>query len=118
MPTTSIPGFPTLKGLHMWVWLGLVSMVFLGVYDICKKHSLTGNAVLPTLFFSNLASVCLMLPILLLSHSSPGLMQSAGFYAAPMPLHFHGLMASRADISPGTAALLGLGPVRLSAAAE
>ena len=82
----------------MWVWLGLVSMVFLGVYDICKKRALTDNAVLPTLFFSNLASVCLMLPILILSRSSPGLMQSVGLYSAPMPLNFHGLMVIKALI--------------------
>lgn len=82
----------------MWVWLGVVSMVFLGVYDICKKHSLTDNAVLPTLFLSNLASVFLMLPILFLSLLSPDLMQSVGLYSAPMSLKFHGLMVVKALI--------------------
>ena len=49
----------------MWIWLGLVSMFFLGVYDVCKKHALRENAVLPVLFLSNLASVQLAWPLLL-----------------------------------------------------
>lgn len=48
----------------MWIWLGVVSMLFLGVYDLCKKHALNHNAVLPTLFFSNLAGLSLVLPLL------------------------------------------------------
>ena len=82
----------------MWVWLGLISMVFLGVYDVCKKRALTDNAVLPTLFFSNLASVCLMLPILCLSLKSPDFMRSIGLYSAPMSLKFHGLLVIKAII--------------------
>ncbi|MDF7826095.1 EamA family transporter [Pontiellaceae bacterium B12227] len=82
----------------MWIWLGLISMVFLGVYDLCKKHALTDNAVLPTLFFSNLASVCLMIPVLLGSKFAPDLMKNIGLYAAPMELHWHGYMVVKALI--------------------
>lgn len=48
----------------MWIGLGLLSCVFLGVYDLCKKHALNGNAVLPVLFGSNLVALTMMLPIL------------------------------------------------------
>ncbi|VGO20625.1 EamA family transporter [Pontiella sulfatireligans] len=82
----------------MWIWLGLVSMLFLGVYDLCKKHALNDNAVLPTLFFSNLASVCLTLPVILGSLAAPDLMQNMGLYAAPMPLQWHGYMVIKALI--------------------
>ncbi|MDF7798358.1 EamA family transporter [Pontiellaceae bacterium B1224] len=82
----------------MWIWLGLVSMAFLGVYDLCKKHALTDNAVLPTLFFSNLASVCLMVPVLLGSRFAPELMGRIGLYAAPMDLQWHGYMLMKALI--------------------
>ena len=82
----------------MWILLGLVSLVFLGVYDLCKKHSLNGNAVLPTLFFSNMASVVIMVPVLLLSRFAPGWLEGTVFYAAPMPLKWHGFMAIKALI--------------------
>jgi len=82
----------------MWIWLGLISMLFLGVYDLCKKHALTGNAVLPVLFFSNLASVCLMLPVLLGSRFVPEFMKGLGLYAAPMPWVWHSWMIIKALI--------------------
>jgi drug/metabolite transporter (DMT)-like permease len=82
----------------MWIWLGLVSMMFLGVYDLCKKHSLNGNAVLPTLFFSNLASVVVVLPFLLISWWAPEWLEGTLFYAAPMPLKWHGYMVIKALI--------------------
>lgn len=82
----------------MWIGLGLVSLVFLGIYDLCKKSSLNDNAVLPTLFFSNMASVLLMLPILLLSRFMPDWLDGTVLYAAPMPLQWHGFMAIKALI--------------------
>lgn len=36
----------------MWIPLALISSVLLGLYDVCKKHALTNNAVLPVLFLS------------------------------------------------------------------
>jgi transporter family protein len=57
----------------VWVLLGMVSAMLLGVYDIFKKLSLRDNAVLPVLFFSTLTSSLLFLPILLISQSHPEL---------------------------------------------
>ncbi len=82
----------------MWIWLGLVSMLFLGFYDLCKKHALQRNAVLPTLFFANLVGVGLTLPILLLSRLAPEAMQGTGLYAAPMPAVWHGYIAVKSLI--------------------
>lgn len=76
----------------MWIWLGLVSMLFLGVYDVCKKHALRENAVLPVLFLANLASMQLAWPFLLGSALCPGTMASAGLLVEPMPLHGHELI--------------------------
>lgn len=39
-----------------WIGLSLLAAVLLGAYDLCKKHAVAGNAVLPVLFFSNLTS--------------------------------------------------------------
>jgi bacterial/archaeal transporter family protein len=57
----------------IWVLLGMVSAMLLGVYDIFKKVSLRGNAVLPVLFFSTLTAALIFLPILLISHFNPDL---------------------------------------------
>lgn len=35
-----------------WILASLLSALFLGLYDLNKKHSLTGNAVFPVLFLS------------------------------------------------------------------
>lgn len=55
----------------VWVLLGVVSAMLLGVYDIFKKLSLRDNAVLPVLFFSTLTSSLIFLPLLLTSHFHP-----------------------------------------------
>ncbi len=45
-----------------WVTLALGSALFLGFYDIAKKNALTGNAVLPVLFFVSLTCAVLLSP--------------------------------------------------------
>lgn len=82
----------------MWIWLGLVSMLFLGVYDICKKHALRGNAVFPVLFFANLAGVQLVWPLLLGSALFPAAMAAMGLLVEPMSLVGHGLLFVKAMI--------------------
>ena len=47
----------------LWVTLALGSALFLGFYDIAKKKALTGNAVLPVLFFVSLTCTAVLLPV-------------------------------------------------------
>ena len=82
----------------MWIWLGLISMFFLGVYDVCKKHALRENAVLPVLFLSNLAGVQLAWPLLLGSAWFPDSIASIGLLVAPMTATGHGLIFMKALI--------------------
>ncbi len=82
----------------MWIGLGFVSMLFLGFYDLSKKHALTQNAVLPTLFFSNLAGVGLTVPVLLGSIWVPDVMQSYGLYSQSLTAQGHGLLALKSLI--------------------
>ncbi|OAV70418.1 phosphonate utilization associated putative membrane protein [Bacteroidales bacterium Barb4] len=51
----------------MWVALAFLSAFLLGCYEVNKKVSLTGNAVIPVLFFNTLASSLLLVPFVLLS---------------------------------------------------
>ena len=82
----------------MWIWLGLISMLFLGLYDISKKHALRNNAVLPVLFFSNLAGMLLVLPMLLLSAHMPETMAKWGLLVESFSWGGHGLIFGKAMI--------------------
>lgn len=47
----------------MWLLLGFVSAALLGLYDVSKKQSLRGNAVIPVLFFNTLFCSLIFLPL-------------------------------------------------------
>ena len=49
----------------MWVFLGLISMTFLGFYDVAKKSSLKGNPVIPVLTISTAVSLLIFLPFII-----------------------------------------------------
>jgi len=65
----------------MWIFLGLVSSFFLGIYDISKKWSLNDNAVIPVLFFATLSGMTIFLPFLLTSAFAQG--STADFWFIP-----------------------------------
>lgn len=58
----------------MWLLLAFASAVLLGFYDVFKKKSLQGNAVLPVLFLNTLFSSLLFLPFILLSAYQPAML--------------------------------------------
>lgn len=47
--------------------MAFLSAALLGFYDVCKKKALSGNAVLPVLFFNTLICSLLFLPFIILS---------------------------------------------------
>ena len=51
----------------MWLILAFCSAALLGFYDVCKKHALSGNAVLPVLFLNTAICSLLFLPFIILS---------------------------------------------------
>ena len=55
----------------MWVTLSLISAFLLGFYDIFKKQTVVGNAIIPVLFYSTLISGLMFLPFVLLSQFKP-----------------------------------------------
>jgi len=64
----------------MWVYLGIVSAIFLGMYDVSKKHALRQNAVLPVLFLSTVFGALVMLPLVLLSQVESAYVSARAFY--------------------------------------
>lgn len=73
----------------MWVYYALCSAFFLGIYDVFKKRSLNGNAVLPVLFLSILVSSLIFIPVLFLSWKSPELAESLDIYVPSVDAHTH-----------------------------
>ncbi|WP_165044152.1 DMT family transporter [Dysgonomonas sp. ZJ709] len=74
----------------MWLALAFGSAFFLGCYDISKKKSLTGNAVIPVLFFNTLFCTLLLSPLFIISQLSPDTLQGTIFYIPPIALETHG----------------------------
>jgi bacterial/archaeal transporter family protein len=50
--------------MHFWILASLASAFFLGLYQLCTKHAVNENAVLPVLFLSNVCSAAVWLGFL------------------------------------------------------
>ena len=81
----------------MWVLLAFVSAFLLGCYDICKKKSLNGNAVIPVLFFNTLISSVIFTPFVLLSYFT-NVLDGTDFYVPKVSLVTHSLVVLKSVI--------------------
>ena len=57
-----------------WALLSLTSALFLGFYDICQKHALRNNAVIPVLCVSTGTAAAIWGALLLLQRAAPALL--------------------------------------------
>lgn len=80
------------NAMHMWIFLALISSLFLGVYDLFKKHSLSNNAVFPVLLGACISSSLIFIPFSFLSIYHPELTKSIGLYIPSLNLHSHVLI--------------------------
>ena len=85
----------------MWLGLAVLSALFLGFYDVSKKHSLKDNAVIPVLWLNTFFCSLIML--------APTLMSAAGmipegstFYVCRADAHTHLLILLKASIVLGS----------------
>lgn len=78
-----------------WIALSLLSALFLGCYDLCTKHAVRENAVLPVLFFANVVSAMIWLSLMSVAALRPGALP-ASLLVAPLSLtqHFQLLLKS------------------------
>jgi transporter family protein len=60
-------------GMH-WITASLLSALFLGVYELCTKHAVRNNAVLPVLFYSTLTGAAVWTLLLLVQAVQPGIL--------------------------------------------
>ena len=61
----------------MWLLLAFCSAALLGFYDVFKKKSLNGNAVLPVLALNTLFSSLIFIPFILISRFYPSALQDS-----------------------------------------
>jgi transporter family protein len=73
----------------MWALAGLLSALFLGIYDIFKKTSLSGNAVMPVLFFATLTSTFIFLPVVIGSIFFPETFSAIGLFSPSLNFEQH-----------------------------
>lgn len=66
-----------------WALLSLTSALFLGLYDICQKHALRNNPVIPVLLGSTGTCALVWTVLLTLQRLSPGLLP-ASLYVRPL----------------------------------
>lgn len=60
-----------------WIVASLVSALFLGVYELCTKHAVRENAVMPVLFFSTLTGAVVWFVLLGVEAIHPGLLPAS-----------------------------------------
>ena len=86
----------------MWLVLAFASALLLGFYDIAKKQSLRGNAVIPVLLLNTLFSSLLLLPYILDAHLDMGWFGPKAlidYYGYDNGLREHLLVAIKATIT-------------------
>lgn len=70
-------GFAANRGRRVtmhWIAASLLSALFLGAYELCTKHAVRDNAVVPVLFFSTLSGAAVWTVLMLLGALQPGLL--------------------------------------------
>ena len=68
----------------MWIWFAVISSVLLGFYDVAKKRSVEGNAVLPVLTIATSISALFFLPVIISSEFGLGWFAGSVFDVTPI----------------------------------
>jgi drug/metabolite transporter (DMT)-like permease len=84
-----------------WIAASLMSAFFLGCYELCTKHAVRDNAVLPVLFCANVCSATLWCALLAAAALVPGALPP-GLLVAPLTLPQHGLLLLKSTIVAGS----------------
>lgn len=86
----------------MWMYLGLLAALFLGLHNLCKKHAVQGNEVFPVLLGTLTAGFLLFIPPFVGSKLAPVYWQNLGFYINALPWETHGFIFIKSMIMAGS----------------
>lgn len=76
----------------MWMYLGLLTALFLGLHNLCKKHAVQGNEVFPVLLGIICSGFLLLLPFFIGSLYYPEYTRQIGFYITSISWKTHGFI--------------------------
>ncbi|WNH10319.1 EamA family transporter [Thalassobellus suaedae] len=76
----------------MWMYLGLLAALFLGLHNLCKKHAVQNNEVFPVLLGTISSGFLLLLPFFIGSIYFPEFTKQLGFYITRIPWETHGFI--------------------------
>lgn len=82
----------------MWMYLGLLAALFIGLHNLCKKHAVQGNEVFPVLLGTIFSGFLVLLPFFIGSIYYPEYLKEIGFYITTIPLKTHGFIFIKAMI--------------------
>ena len=82
----------------MWMYLGLLAALFLGLHNLCKKHAVQGNEVFPVLLGTVGSSFIFLLPFFIGSIYYPEFTKGLGFFIEPIPWQTHGFIFIKSAI--------------------
>ncbi|MDO7136290.1 DMT family transporter [Algibacter lectus] len=82
----------------MWMYLGLLAALFLGLHNLCKKHAVQGNEVFPVLLGTVSSSFIFLLPFFIGSIYFPDFTKSIGFFIESIPWKTHGFIFIKSAI--------------------
>ncbi|MBQ4819309.1 EamA family transporter [Aquimarina sp. MMG016] len=76
----------------MWMYLGLLAALFLGLHNLCKKHAVQGNEVFPVLLGTISSGFLLLLPLFIGSIYFPEYTTELGFHITNISWKTHGFI--------------------------
>ncbi|WP_299222533.1 EamA family transporter [uncultured Aquimarina sp.] len=76
----------------MWMYLGLLAALFLGLHNLCKKHAVQGNEVFPVLLGTIGSGFLLLLPFFIGSLYFPEYTKEIGFHITSISWKTHGFI--------------------------
>ena len=82
-----------------WVGAAFISAMLLGCYDVAKKRSLAGNAVIPVLWINTLVCSLLFLPVILNAELALGWFEGTLFDSVQRGVDDHLLVVLKAAIT-------------------
>ncbi|ARV05760.1 permease [Polaribacter sp. SA4-10] len=82
----------------MWMYLGLLSALFLGLHNLCKKHAVNNNEVFPVLLGTLIAGFLVFLPFYIGSHYFPEYLKELGFFINDISWQYHGFIMIKSMI--------------------
>ncbi len=83
----------------MWVGAAFLSALLLGFYDVAKKQSLKGNAVIPVLLLNTLFGTLIFMPVILDAEFDFGWFKGTMLASVSYGFEEHALVATKAMIT-------------------